>query len=249
MTEVPSTKFIGKALIVSEDAVATRRLAEAMQELALSVEVCIKVSDALDRVNHGKLEVGVIDFSLGNQATLFLEQVRASVSNRTAVTFAITSSSVETARALKAGSNFALERPLTLDSIRRTLKAAYGLIVRERRRYFRHPISCPAVLTRKGAPEIFGKTVNVSERGMAFSALTPLVPGLEVTVQFALSDPVLLVTAECRVCWNNDKGEMGLLFLFLPSNLSSKLQAWLARRLEERLPDPVSGRFQQPTRS
>jgi hypothetical protein len=35
-----------------------------------------------------------------------------------------------------------------------------------------------------------------------------------------------------------------LLFLFLPSNLSSELQAWLARRLEEQLPDPVTRRFQ-----
>jgi hypothetical protein len=49
----------GNALIVSEDTVATRQIAEAMQELALSVEVCIKVSDAMDRVNHSKLEVAV----------------------------------------------------------------------------------------------------------------------------------------------------------------------------------------------
>ena len=133
MTDTSTAKLIGTALIVSEDAVATRQLAEAMQELALSAEVCIKVSDALDRVNRSKLEVVVIDFSLGNQATHFLEQVRGSASNRTAITFAITSSSAETTYALKAGSSFALERPLTPDSIRHTLTAAYGLIVRERR--------------------------------------------------------------------------------------------------------------------
>jgi len=42
-----TAKLIGTALIVSKDTVATRQLAEAMQELALSVEVCIKVSDVL----------------------------------------------------------------------------------------------------------------------------------------------------------------------------------------------------------
>ena len=109
MTGTSRGNVIGTALIVSEDAVATRQLAEAMQELALSVEVCINVSDALDRVNHSKLEVAVIDFSLGNQAALLLEQLRGSASNRTAVAFAITSSSVETAYALKAGSSFALD--------------------------------------------------------------------------------------------------------------------------------------------
>jgi len=244
MTETSTGKVIGTALIVSEDAVATRQLAEAMQELALSVEVCIKVSDAVDRVNHSKLEVAVIDFSLGNQAALLLEQLRGSASNRTAVAFAITSSSVETAYALKAGSSFALERPLTLDSLRHTLQAAYGLIVRERRRYFRYPVSVPAAASKKGRSEIFGKTVNVSERGLAFSGSTPLGPGAEVTVQFTLTDPQLAITAECKVCWTNDRGQSGLSFLFLPSNLSSELQAWLARRLEEQLPDLVTRRFQ-----
>jgi len=244
MTDTSRGNVIGTALIVSEDAVATRQVAEAMQELALSVEVCINVSDALDRVNHGKLEVAVIDFSLGNQAALLLEQLRGSAANRTAVAFAITSSSIETAYALKAGSSFALERPLTLDSLRHTLQAAYGLIVRERRRYFRYPVSVPAAASKKGKSEIFGKTVNVSERGVAFSGSTPLGPGAEVNIQFTLTDPQLAITAECRVCWTDDRGQSGLSFLFLPSNLSSELQAWLARRLEEQLPDLVTRRFQ-----
>jgi ActR/RegA family two-component response regulator len=231
VSEGSYAKPIGTALIVSEDAAATRYLAEAMQELALSVEVCIKVSDALDRVKHSKLEVCVIDFLLGRQATRLLEQVRASTSNRTAVTFAITSSSAQTAQVLKTGSSFALERPLTLDSIRNTLNAAYGLIVRERRRYFRCPISVPAAASGKGESEVFGRTVNVSERGMAIATSTPLMPGAEVTMEFTLTNPQLVVTAECRVCWRNNKGQSGLSFLFLPSNLSSELQAWLGGKL------------------
>jgi ActR/RegA family two-component response regulator len=168
MTDTSTARAIGTALIVSEDTVATRQIAEAMQELALSVEVCIKVSDAMDRVNHSKLEVAVIDFSLENQAALLLEQLCGSASNRTAVAFAITSSSVETASALKAGSSFALDRPLTFESLRHTLQAACGMIVRERRRYFRYPISVPAAASKKEELEI-GETVNVSERGVAFS--------------------------------------------------------------------------------
>jgi len=244
MTDSSTARLIGTALIVSEDAVVARQIAEAMQQLALAVEVCDKVSDAMDRVNHSKLEVAVIDFSLGNHAALLIEQLRGSASNRTAVAFAITNSSVETAYALKAGSSFALERPLTSDSLRNTLQAAYGLIVRERRRYFRYPISVPAAAFKKGESEIFGKTVNVSERGVAFSGSTPLRPGVEVGMQFTLTNPQLAVTAECRVCWTNDRGQSGLSFLFLPSDLSSELQDWLARKLEEQLPDPVTRRFQ-----
>ncbi len=244
MTDTSPSKLIGKALIVSEDAMATRQLAEAMQELALSVEVCLKIGDALDRVSHSKLEVGVVDFAMGNQATLLLEQIRASDSNRTAITFAITGGSVETASALKAGSSFVLQRPLTPESIRHTLRAAYGLIVRERRRYFRYPISVPAAATRKGEPEVFGRTINISERGMALSTSTPLMPGTELKIQCTLPNPHLDLTADCKVCWHNDQGHAGLLFLFLPANLGSELQSWLARKLEEQLPEVVTRRFQ-----
>lgn len=249
MTDTSTARVIGTALIVSEDALATRQIAEAMQQLALSAEVCNKVSDAMDRVNHSKLEVVVIDFALGNQATLVLQQVRGSAWNRTAVTFAITGSSADTAYALKAGSSFALERPLTFDSLRNTLQAAYGLIVRERRRYFRYPISVPAATSKKGELEIFGETVNVSERGVAFSGSTPLSPGAEVTMQFTLTNPQLPIASECKVCWTNDRGQSGLSFLFLPSDISSELQAWLARRLEEQFPDVVTRRFQSQTPS
>jgi ActR/RegA family two-component response regulator len=244
MTDTSTSKLIGKALIVSEDVVAARLLSEAMEELALSVEVCGKIADALDRVNHSKLEVAVIDLSLGNQAILFLERVRASASNRTAITFAITNNSAQTAAALKGGSAFTLQKPLTIESIRHTFKAAYGLIVRERRRYFRYPISVPAAASRKGQSEIFGKTINISEKGMALSTSTPLTPGSEFKIQFTLPDPQLDLTADCKVCWHNDQGQAGLLFVFMASNLASELQAWLAQKLEQQLPDAVTRRFQ-----
>ncbi len=240
-------KFVGTALIASEDAIAMRLLVEALEELALSVEVCTKVLAASDRVKRRKLEVVVIDFALGDQATFFLGQVRGSLSNRTAVIFAITNSSEETARALKSGAGFALERPLTIESIRHTLKAAYRLIVRERRRYFRYQISVPAAISNKGAHVIFGKTVNVSERGMAVSTSTPLMPGTEVTAQFTLPVPNVSIKAECRVCWTNDKGETGLSFLFLPSDLGSQLQAWLSQQLNEQLGMPQTS--DAPTQS
>ena len=68
-------------------------------------------------------------------------------------------------------------------------------------------------------------------------------------MQFTLTNPQLAITAECKVCWTNDGGQSGLSFLSLPSDLSSELQAWLARRLEEQLPDLVTRRFQPSTPS
>ena len=245
---------VGTVLLVSRDEIATRQVTDAMQQLGVSVEVCVDISAAADRLSRHKFEGVVIDLALGdqglvNQGLVCLEHVRASASNRTAVIFTLTSSSEETAHALKAGSSFVLQRPLTSESISNTLKVAYGFIVRERRRYFRYPAVVPVVLNRKMAAPVFGQTVNISERGMALRTLTPLAPGSEATVQFTLPDSLLRITAESRVCWNNEKGEVGLSFHFLPFDCASQLQSWLARKLEKQLPQLVTDKSCESSRS
>lgn len=237
---------VGTVLIVSRDEGASEQISEVLKEHALAAESSVDISFALDRIARHKYEAVVVDFGLGRQAEGFLEQIRASASNRTAVTFAITSGEDDTAYALKRGFNFALEKPLTVESISHTLKVAYGLIVRERRRYFRFPVSVPAVLNRKSEAEVYGRTINISERGVALRTSIPLPPGSEGTAQFTLPDPPLAITVESKVCWSNANGEVGLLFLFLPFEMASELQAWLAQKLEQELPQLVAEKFRQP---
>lgn len=233
---------VGTVLIVSRDEAASRQISDVLNEHALGAETSVDTSAALDRLARRKYEALIVDLSLGGQAEGFLEQIRASPSNRTAVTFAVTSE-YDTAYALKRGFSFVLEKPLALESIRHTLKVAYGLIVRERRRYFRFPVSVPAVLNRKSAAEVYGRTINISERGMALRASIPLAPGSEGTAQFTLPDPPLSITAESKVCWSNEEGDAGLSFLFLPFDMASELQAWLARKLEDEIPQLVADKF------
>jgi CheY-like chemotaxis protein len=240
-----TTHNVGTVLIISRDDIASQQISDVLQEHALSPEISFDISSALDRLARHKYEALVVDLFLGTQVGACLEQIRISASNRTAVTFAISSSEDDIGDALKQGFNFVLERPLSHDSISHTLKVAYGLIVRERRRYFRFPVSVPVVLNRKTAPEVYGRTINISERGVALRASIPLDPGSEGTAQFTLPDPPLAITAESRVCWSNEKGEVGLSFLFLPFDLASELQAWLAQKLEEEIPQLVADKFRQ----
>jgi len=234
---------VGTVLIVSRDNVVSRQISDALREYGLSAEVSIDVSAALARIGQRKFEAVVVDSSLGSQAAVCLQLIRASKSNRTAVPLAVTGDAEDTARSLRQGFSFALEKPLTPESISHTLKVAYGLIVRERRRYFRYPVAVPAVLNRKEAPEVFARTINISEHGVALSTVGQLVPGSEALVQFTLPDPPLRITATSRVRWNNEKGEMGLSFVFLPCETASELQAWLARKLERQIPQEVLEKF------
>ena len=152
----------------------------------------------------------------------------------------VTRDSQETTRALNQGFRFVLERPLTTKSIQHTLRVAYGLIVRERRRYFRYSVSVPVVFSSEGEAKVCGRTINISEGGLAISSLPPLKLGGEGTIQFTLPDPSVPITAQCRVCWNKESGDAGgnagLAFVSLPFEVASELQRWLAQKLEGQLP-------------
>lgn len=232
---------MGRVLLVCDDSAAIQQLAEGMQQLAIATEVCVNVNMALGLLNRKKFEAVIIDCGL-RQADELLQQVRLSPSNRTAVTFAITDP-VSRLR-LEFQPNFLIEKPLSPSTIGRTLKAAFGLIVRERRRSFRCPIEVPASIQVNGE-EVSCHLINISEGGMAITESPSLKPGAKVRVRFTLPGEIVRFKIESEVCWYDDKGRAGLRSLMVPSDQKSILQQWLAVKLEEDLPESVARQFRR----
>jgi len=234
---------IGLALLVSADPVTIQEFSYALQELSISPDVCREVPTATGLLNCRKFDAVIVDLQLGEQAGLILDEVHLSPSNRTAVTFAIGGIDAEDT-AFRKRSQFVFERPLSGESIRNTLKPAYGLILRERRRYFRCPISMRVVILRRTMPEVRCESLNISEGGMAVSTFVPLIPGEDVQVQFTLPGHEIPFSAESKVCWCKT-GHLGVRFMSLSQAEKSELQGWLSRKLEQILPEGVAGKFRK----
>ena len=138
------------ALLVSNDAVISEQISGLLRKLAASTLVSNDLQTALRLLSTRKFEAIVVDLQLGESGLAVLEKVRASPSNRTTVVFAISGSLEDTKKAFEAGSNFVIDRPIVTAAAVRTFKAAYSLIVRERRRYFRCRIQGSAHLRVEG---------------------------------------------------------------------------------------------------
>jgi len=234
---------ISLALLVSADPVTIRQFSHALQELSISPDVCQEVPAAVGLLNRRKFDAVIVDLQLGEQSGLVLDEVRLSPSNRTSVTFAISGGDAEGLPFSKR-SEFVFERPLSATSIRNTLKPAYGMILRERRRYFRCPISIPVVIQRRALWEVRCHSVNISEGGMALSTFVPLGPGEEVQVQFTLPDHKMPFVVESKVCWWKT-GHLGVRFVSFSPERKSELQDWLSQKLEEMLPEFVAEKFRK----
>lgn len=234
---------VGTALLVSADGGTIQQFSRALQELSISPDVCRQPAAAQRLLNCRKFDAVIVDLELGEHAAIVLNEVRLSPSNHTAVTFVIASGN-ETAAELHRQSGFVFERPISPSSIRRTLKPAYGLILRERRRYFRCPLVVPVLISRTGQPPVPCQSMNLSEGGMALSTFVPLRPGEEVSVEFTLPGEAEPFSIQSNVCWWKT-GHLGVRFVSFPQGRKSELQTWLAAKLEDMLPEFVAARFQK----
>jgi CheY-like chemotaxis protein len=232
---------MGRVLLVCADSAIIQQLAEGMQQLAIATEVCVDVEAALRQLNRKKFEAIIVDIGLA-QAEEMLGQVRLSPSNHTAVTFAITDPGKPSR--FEVQPNFLMEKPLSASSVGRTFKAAFGSIVRERRRSFRCPIQIRAAIQANGE-EVTCHIVNISEGGMAITESPSLKPGARLRVLFTLPGEQVRFKIESEVCWHDGKGRCGLRSLMIPSEQKSVLQQWLAVKLEEDLPESVARQFRK----
>lgn len=238
-----SVMEIASALLVTADSDAILDFSWALKELSILPEICQQTAGAITLLSKQKFDAVLVDLQLGEDAGKFLDFVRVSPSNQTAVTFAIGSDDAKATALLRRKAGFFFERPLSMQSVRSTLKPAYGLILRERRRYFRYPAAFSLTILRQGMPEVRCVSVNWSEGGMAGIASTVFKAGEQIQIQFTLPGGKTPYVAESRVSWWKD-GRFGVRIVSLSEKGRSDLHDWLLQKQEAMLPEFVTRKFQ-----
>jgi response regulator RpfG family c-di-GMP phosphodiesterase len=190
---------------------------------------------ARECLSRRKVDGVFVDMAVGGALEL-IEAIRAGTSNRKGVIFGCILSTKESTATLNAGANFLLRKPLSADSVALHLTIAKDLLVRERRRYFRHVVNLPVVLKgREGEQQ--ARLTNLSEEGMALRVAKPLKHSSVVEFAFELSFGVN-VTGKGQVAWTNTEGMAGILMQTIHGKGREYLESWLTT--QEQLGPKVS---------
>jgi CheY-like chemotaxis protein len=235
--ESPKSGIGVRVLLVSGDIQIIDTLCHFMEQLAMNVEVCSDFNSATRKLCHAKFEGVIVDFKDVAKALEFVKKSREMTSHRGAVVVAILNSSCEMPSAFRAGASFTLVRPLPPPRLIRTLRAAYSLMVRERRRYYRCPLQIPVHVSPSSRNDFVATAVNISEGGMALATSVAMQVGERVHLRLTLPGTDSPARISSEVCWNDNAGRVGLGFVHIPGAALEKLQSWLADRLEESLPE------------
>ena len=214
-------------LLLSTDYEVLKSVAAAVRALGGHLHCSATAAAATDITQRRRLDAVLVDLALPASLNLITD-LRSGKSNRNIVIFACTPGGKEDSIALTAGANFLLNRPLTEEKVRTGLMAARSMMIQERRRYFRHPVSIPAWLSQGEVEERVVAT-DMSEGGMAIRAAQMLAPPVQVAFRFELPKGPA-IDGRGEVAWANAAGEMGVRFRFFRGDGESLLRTWLERR-------------------
>ncbi len=226
-----------RVLLVSADRSTVEALSDIMEQMGIYVEVCPDRKAASRQLCNSKYEGLIIDLVEGDEGLELLRSLPDFTANKSAVSCAILNDLHLKASAFQAGANFVLERPLELKAASRTVRAAYPMMVRERRRYFRCPVETPTFVECDPHPEFQANSVNISEAGMAILSPVQLKVGQGLTMRVRIPGCADFVSISGEICWVDDaSGRAGVQFMEISKTVAESLAAWLLARLEEMIP-------------
>jgi DNA-binding response OmpR family regulator len=214
-------------LLLTGDATLLEVFRTGFSATTVELEMRADVASAIELLARRHLDGFVIDCDDVSGGTDLLTEIRGSRSNKASVVVAVVNGTTSVNTAVDAGANFVLGKPVQKKQLRNLLDVVLPKMTREHRRYFRHKVDLPVELLCYTGETFAGKTMNVSEDGLALTHFGPVAVEGVVTVQFALpSTEPQTFQAKAEVVWN-DASAMGLRFLRIEPGCRSGFEAWL----------------------
>ncbi len=229
------------ALLVTRDAEAIQVLNRVLGHSGILSEVCSLIDVADQAVRKRKFEAVFVDCDDLDGGDKLLQRVRKSASNQSTIVFGLIHDRTTMRGAFQLGAKFVLPKPISLERAVRSIRAAHGLIVNERRRFFRYEVEVTATVAYANRPEMRANLTNISEGGMALRFNQPIEPNHSVEVSFTLPEQRLPIHVKGKVVWADPTGRAGVQIQHLPLENRTRLTQWLDERgVGEPTPQPPS---------
>ena len=216
-----------RVILVCPDQDSANLLTLILPEMGMVAEHTPSVSRALQQLDEQRFDAIILDYRSDRSSQEFLTRWRQSGKNRDTMLIAIVDGEFNARPAFGMGANFVLYRPLSAERTRVSLRAARGLIRRERRRTPRIPLKTPASVAYPGAAELSATLNDLSEGGTSLTTSKQLPPACKVYFEFALPGQQQLVRLSGEVAWRDSTGRTGIRFLDVPQASRRLMQDWL----------------------
>ncbi len=204
------------SLVVCADAQAVQVLSQIFCELEISVEHCGQLSAAAARVATQHFDAIVVDCHDLPAALEFLLTARRVPVNKHALIIGLVEGREQVHEVFGRGANFIVYKPVTVERATSSLRAARGLMRREKRVNLRVGLHVPASIAYANAENISATLLDLSENGLSMQSESRLPSRCKVYFQFSLPGNRATVRLSGDVMWQDASGRVGVRFADVP---------------------------------
>jgi CheY-like chemotaxis protein len=218
-----------QALLLSNDPEVLKTIRRALDSVNIDLQLCNSAEEAGHILKCRKYDSILVDCDVRN-APAVLRDLRKGKSNKSCIAFALINQATSIQQAFEMGANFVLDKPLAMDRTARSVRAAHGLIMRERRRYHRHLVNATGTIMVDAGTEISVGITNISEGGISIECVRRLDEGGAARLKFLLPGSKKLLEIKGEIAWAGADGRAGIRFQVLPVAAKEELEEWMEKR-------------------
>ncbi len=228
LTPHPSAtiNFALDILLLSRDPRLVATTQSACANLGITLRPCSDSWEGRELLTRSKIYAVVYDDTDPRGVAELLGAIRESPSSKNAVSIAV----VNGFRGMAHTAMLVLPKAGSAELITRTLRVAHAAMRAEQRRYFRHPLQAPVILTTASVV-IPATSIDLSHCGMAFRIANRepvLVRGSAVSARLVLDPLSAAVDLAGKIAWYDGNRTAGLQYECVSSRDQSQIQRWLA---------------------
>jgi CheY-like chemotaxis protein len=225
--------MILSSLLVCADDASVKVLRRVLEEIGIQVELCPDGVRGAVRLAQERFDLIILDCKTQKDNIALLHESRSSRLNDSTLAVAVVTGQGSIREMFSLGVNFVLYKPVSYERALSTLRAAQGVLHRDKRRKARATVHTHAVIDYAGVEQARATLVNLAEGGMAVNFGKKLPPTCKVYFQFQLPGQTANVRLSGQVVWQDWNGRAGIEFVDVPQSSRRVLQEWLKINLAE----------------
>jgi CheY-like chemotaxis protein len=219
------------SLVVCADRKAVQVLGKILQELSIGVENCADLGAAASRLAAEHFDAVVVDCKDQPAATELIASIRRMPINKTTLIIGLVDGREQVRDIFGEGANFIVYKPVSIERASSSLRAARGLMAREKRAKLRVSLHAPASIAYGSAENVAATLLDLSEDGLALQSERRLPLRCKVYFQFNLPGGKSAVRLSGDVVWQDSSGRVGIRFLDVPQTSRRTLSEWIKASL------------------
>jgi len=219
-----------QALLLSRDPEVHSTIRSVLDASNIELDLCNNCDQALNVLNRRKYDAVLVDCDDMQNGPMVLRELRKGKSNKSCIAFALVNGATSIQQAFDMGANFVLDKPISVERAARSVRAAQGLIMRERRRYHRHLVRAKGtIIVDSGTPLPFSIS-NISHGGISIECSRRLDKNGAANLRFQLPGSPRLLDIKGEIMWSTEEGKAGIRFQILSNETKKELDGWLEKR-------------------